>query len=215
MIPVFGSAGDPATNSRGWFIGHFMPGEDNPLCTSDVEMKWFTHAKGERGSLKRILSGALAFVALLIPGIANAMPSCDAVRQVLAAADARFAGMIGRQRYRNIYEGSFIVPGFTECSVDFADYPNGLAGMPPGRAVEYGCVVHFDAPVPARDFQTSLIAEMQSCLSLPPEHDRGGASFMLSDVPDNRRLRVSMFESGSTEYAVRLALTHYETGAAN
>jgi hypothetical protein len=27
-----------------------MPGEDNPLRTSDVEMKWFTHAKGETRS---------------------------------------------------------------------------------------------------------------------------------------------------------------------
>lgn len=47
MIPVFGNATDPAKNSRGWFVGHFMPGEDNPLRTSDVELKWFTHAKGE------------------------------------------------------------------------------------------------------------------------------------------------------------------------
>jgi quercetin dioxygenase-like cupin family protein len=34
-------------NTRGWFLGHFMPGEDNPLRSSDVELKWFTHAKGE------------------------------------------------------------------------------------------------------------------------------------------------------------------------
>lgn len=47
MIPVFGNAADPEKNSRGWFVGHFMPGEDNPLRTTDVEMKWFTHAKGE------------------------------------------------------------------------------------------------------------------------------------------------------------------------
>lgn len=47
MTPVFGNAADPAKNSRGWFVGHFMPGEDNPLRTSDVEMKWFAHAKGE------------------------------------------------------------------------------------------------------------------------------------------------------------------------
>jgi len=47
MIPVFGNAADPAKNSRGWFVGHFMPGEDNPLRTTDVEMKWFTHFKGE------------------------------------------------------------------------------------------------------------------------------------------------------------------------
>jgi len=25
-----------------------MPGEANPLRTSDVELKWFTHAKGEK-----------------------------------------------------------------------------------------------------------------------------------------------------------------------
>lgn len=50
MGPVFGNAGDPALSSRGWFVGHFMPGEDNPLRTSDVEMKWATHAKGETRS---------------------------------------------------------------------------------------------------------------------------------------------------------------------
>ncbi len=160
----------------------------------------------------RIRSAAIALIALLAPGIANATPTCDAIGQVLAAADTRFAGMIGRQRYRDIYEGSFVVPGFTECSVDFANYPNGLGGMPPGRAVEYGCIVRFEVPAPASDLQTSLIAEMQECLNLPPAHDRGGASFMLSAVPDNRRLRVSMFESGSAQYVVRIALTRYETG---
>lgn len=50
MIPVFGNASDPDKNSRGWFVGHFMPGEDNPLRTSDVEMKWATHSKGETRS---------------------------------------------------------------------------------------------------------------------------------------------------------------------
>ncbi len=33
--------------TRGWFVGHFMPGEANPLRSEAVEMKWFTHAKGE------------------------------------------------------------------------------------------------------------------------------------------------------------------------
>jgi hypothetical protein len=47
MTVVLGNAGDPAKNSKGWFAGHFMPGEDNPLRTSDVELKWFTHAKDE------------------------------------------------------------------------------------------------------------------------------------------------------------------------
>lgn len=86
--------------------------------------------------------------------------------------------------------------------------------MPPGHAVEYGCVALFEVPVPARDLQTSLISDMQQCLNLPPLHDRGGASFMLSPVPDNRRLRVSMFESGDY-YLVRIALTRYEAEEAN
>ena len=158
----------------------------------------------------RIGSGAIALVALLLPGVANATPACDAVRQLLTAADTHFAGMAVRERYRNIYEASLIVPGFTECSIDVSSYPNGLADLPPGRAVEYGCIVEFDVPVPARDFRTSMIADMQQCLSLPPVPDRGGASFMLATAPDYRRLRVSMFESGSTQYAVALRLTRYD-----
>ncbi len=34
-------------DTRGWFFGHFMPGENNPLRSSDMEIKWCTHAKGE------------------------------------------------------------------------------------------------------------------------------------------------------------------------
>jgi len=45
--PVYGNAVLSSQDTRGWFHGHFMPGEDNPLRTSDVEIKWFTHAKGE------------------------------------------------------------------------------------------------------------------------------------------------------------------------
>ena len=48
--PVSGNAGVISASTRGWFLGHFMPGEDNPLRTSDVELKWFTHAKGETRS---------------------------------------------------------------------------------------------------------------------------------------------------------------------
>jgi hypothetical protein len=47
VTPILGNAADPAINSRGWFVGHFVQGEDNPLRTSDVELKWCTHAKGE------------------------------------------------------------------------------------------------------------------------------------------------------------------------
>ena len=45
--PVSGNATAASKNTRGWFLGHFIPGEDNPLRNSAVEMKWFTHAKGE------------------------------------------------------------------------------------------------------------------------------------------------------------------------
>ncbi|HEV7694587.1 MAG TPA: hypothetical protein VGO52_27365 [Hyphomonadaceae bacterium] len=50
MIPVFGNAAEASKDTRGWFLGHFMPGEDNPLRTSDLELKWFVHAKGETRS---------------------------------------------------------------------------------------------------------------------------------------------------------------------
>jgi len=42
-----GNAVDAARNTRGWFLGHFMPGADNPLRTGDVEVKWFVHPKGD------------------------------------------------------------------------------------------------------------------------------------------------------------------------
>jgi quercetin dioxygenase-like cupin family protein len=44
---LFGNAADAARDTRGWFLGHFMPGADNPLRTGDVEVKWYTHAQGE------------------------------------------------------------------------------------------------------------------------------------------------------------------------
>jgi mannose-6-phosphate isomerase-like protein (cupin superfamily) len=45
--PVSGNVAVASRDTRGWFLGHFMPGDDNPLRTSDLELKWFTHAKGE------------------------------------------------------------------------------------------------------------------------------------------------------------------------
>ena len=47
MSPIFGNAVEASKDTRGWFVGHFMPGADNPLRTSDVELKWGYHAKGE------------------------------------------------------------------------------------------------------------------------------------------------------------------------
>ena len=45
--PLFGNAADALVNTRGWFLGHFMPGEATPLRTWELELKWYTHAKGE------------------------------------------------------------------------------------------------------------------------------------------------------------------------
>jgi hypothetical protein len=45
--PVSGNAIDASRDTRGWFLGHFMPGEDNPLRISALELKWYMHAKGE------------------------------------------------------------------------------------------------------------------------------------------------------------------------
>src|SRR6185295_716112 len=45
--PISGNVAGASKDTRGWFLGHFMPGENNPLRTSDLELKWYTHAKGE------------------------------------------------------------------------------------------------------------------------------------------------------------------------
>jgi hypothetical protein len=42
-----GNVVDAGRDTRGWFLGHFMPGADNPLRSESVELKWYTHAKGE------------------------------------------------------------------------------------------------------------------------------------------------------------------------
>lgn len=42
-----GNVASASKDTRGWFMGHFMPGADNPLRNSDVELKWWTHPKGE------------------------------------------------------------------------------------------------------------------------------------------------------------------------
>jgi mannose-6-phosphate isomerase-like protein (cupin superfamily) len=45
--PFHGNAASAGERTRGWFMGHFMPGDDSPLRSSDLELKWYTHAKGE------------------------------------------------------------------------------------------------------------------------------------------------------------------------
>jgi len=48
--PISGNVAGASMNTRGWFLGHFMPGENNPLRTHALELKWFTHGKGETRS---------------------------------------------------------------------------------------------------------------------------------------------------------------------
>jgi len=48
--PISGNVAGASKDTRGWFLGHFMPGDANPLRTSELEMKWYTHAKGETRS---------------------------------------------------------------------------------------------------------------------------------------------------------------------
>ena len=48
--PISGNVADASKDTRGWFLGHFMTGDDNPLQTSELELKWYTHAKGETRS---------------------------------------------------------------------------------------------------------------------------------------------------------------------
>jgi hypothetical protein len=45
-----GNAVVASRDTRGWFVGHFMPGESNPLRASELELKWYTHSKGETRS---------------------------------------------------------------------------------------------------------------------------------------------------------------------
>lgn len=46
QVPISGNVVDTSEDTRGWFLGHFMPGANNPLRSADVELKWYTHAKG-------------------------------------------------------------------------------------------------------------------------------------------------------------------------
>jgi hypothetical protein len=45
---VAGNAAEASRDTRGWFLGHFVRGEGNPLRSDDVELKWFVHAAGEQ-----------------------------------------------------------------------------------------------------------------------------------------------------------------------
>ncbi len=48
--PFSGNVVDVSQDTRGWFLGHFMPGAANPMRTEELELKWYTHAEGETRS---------------------------------------------------------------------------------------------------------------------------------------------------------------------
>lgn len=45
--PFFGNAAVASQSTRGWFLGHFMGDEASALRSTDLELKWYTHPKGE------------------------------------------------------------------------------------------------------------------------------------------------------------------------
>ena len=42
-----GNAAQDSANRRGWLVGHFLPGPDDPRATADVEVKWAVYDGGE------------------------------------------------------------------------------------------------------------------------------------------------------------------------
>jgi hypothetical protein len=43
-----GNAEDETGPSRGWLVGHFIPGADHPLTSTDVEVQWANLPAGTR-----------------------------------------------------------------------------------------------------------------------------------------------------------------------
>jgi mannose-6-phosphate isomerase-like protein (cupin superfamily) len=65
--PLVGNVASASRETRGWFVGHFMPGEHNPLRSDAVELKWFVHARGETRS-EWAPAGAVRTLNLLLRG---------------------------------------------------------------------------------------------------------------------------------------------------
>ena len=48
-VPFCGNAAEVATATRGWFLGHFIEA-GRRQHSEELELKWFTHARGETRS---------------------------------------------------------------------------------------------------------------------------------------------------------------------
>ncbi len=44
---TIGNAADDGAGRRGWLLGHFLPGADDPRATGDLEVKWAVYQGGE------------------------------------------------------------------------------------------------------------------------------------------------------------------------
>ena len=45
-----GNAAEESADRRGWLLGHFLPGADDPRATREVEVKWAVYDGGETRS---------------------------------------------------------------------------------------------------------------------------------------------------------------------
>lgn len=64
---ITGNAQNEADQYRGWFVGEFVTPPDDPRSTSAVEVKWGTHAAGDRRSQWADPSGTTT-LSILISG---------------------------------------------------------------------------------------------------------------------------------------------------
>ena len=62
-----GNAADDGRSSRGWFLGHFVGPDAGPARTTALEVKWGTHAAGERRAAWTV-SRTATTVSILIQG---------------------------------------------------------------------------------------------------------------------------------------------------
>lgn len=73
-----GNAGREAPLDRGWLLGHFKP-ESDPLHSSDVEIKWGTHSRGERRAAWATAEKRTALLVLISGRFRLRFPSGDVV----------------------------------------------------------------------------------------------------------------------------------------
>ena len=69
---VRGNAYSDGADRRGWFVGHFLEGPDDPRATDAIEVKWAVHRAGEQRHAPAVSSVATALAILIRGGSATA-----------------------------------------------------------------------------------------------------------------------------------------------